>query len=91
MLELLLQYLPSEFSQIKNAYETKNYAELSRLTHKLHGAICYCGVPPLKNAIATLEMTLKQNKFTDVPGHFMEFESEVNRLLSLETSQLISC
>lgn len=81
MLSLLLKNLPLEFADIKKSHEEKNFVELLQRIHKLHGAVCYVGVPRLKNAISKFESALKQNKFADVPVLFSKFEFEVNELL----------
>lgn len=83
MLTLLMKTLPDEFAAIKEAHIEKNYEELLKLVHKLHGAVCYCGVPRLKNAIYNLESILKRNKFAEVPLLFARLELEVEELLKL--------
>lgn len=81
MLSLLVKTLPDEFATIKAAYDTHNHKELLQSTHKLHGAVCYCGVPRLKNSIAALETALKKNDLNDVPTLFVQFEKEVMAVL----------
>lgn len=83
MLALLVKNLPIEYSDIRNAHENRNYIELLQRVHKLHGAVCYCGVPRLKIAIAAFEAALKQNKFNDIHALFEKFEIEVNAVLKL--------
>jgi two-component system sensor histidine kinase BarA len=80
MLWLLMKNLPLEFMDIKNAYDAKNYPELLQRLHKLHGAVCYCGVPRLKDAIASLESSLKKNQHQDIPTLFSKFDFEVKEL-----------
>lgn len=60
ILLLVLQQLPSDLQLIKQAQEKADNAELLRQIHKLHGALCYSGMPRLKNAAAQLENVLKQ-------------------------------
>jgi two-component system sensor histidine kinase BarA len=81
MLNLLTQTLPTELTQIKQAHLSRDYLLLQRLVHKLHGAICYCGVPRLKQAAVKLETALKTNKIMEVTGLCAEFEEEINKVL----------
>ncbi len=61
ILLLVIQQLPAELEAIKQAQARADYAELLRRVHKLHGALCYSGMPRLKNAVAHLESVLKQD------------------------------
>lgn len=81
MLALLLKTLPTEFADIKLSYENQQYEDLLRQVHKLHGAICYCGVKSLKQATANFELALKQNKDHLFEALFFEFEQEIINLL----------
>ena len=81
MLNLFVKTLSSEMAEMKKLKENKNYTELLKRTHKLHGASCYCGVPRLKDAAAALESALKHNKLADICNLFTKFETEVNQLM----------
>ena len=81
ILQLLVKSLPEDKTSIKQSFITKNYKDLLRQVHKLHGALCYCGTPRLKNVIASLETGLKNNIMTDLPTLLDQFETEVNLLL----------
>lgn len=83
MLSLLMNNLPGEYAAIKQAWDDRNFIDLLKLVHKLHGAVCYCGVPRLKNALASFESALKQNKISDFPALFKKFELEVQAVLKL--------
>ena len=83
MLELLVKNLPDDFKEIKLAMDSKNYPELLRLVHKLHGAVCYCDVPALRNTINVLETALKQNNHVELAKLFADFEFEINNVLKL--------
>ncbi len=82
MLGLLVKTLPIELAQIKQAHQSRDYPQLQKLVHKLHGAICYCGVPRLKSAITTLETALKTNKIAELPELCAQFEAEIKQLLT---------
>ncbi len=82
MLELLLHTLKKDFEEIKRAKINNDYENLLQSLHRLHGAVCYCDVPSLRNAIATFETALKKQRFDDIPQLFSQFELEVHKLLN---------
>ncbi len=63
ILLFIIQELPTDLEAIKQAQKKADYDELLRCVHKLHGALCYCGMPRLKNAVTHLETALKLNNF----------------------------
>ncbi|TAK77162.1 MAG: hypothetical protein EPO11_03005, partial [Gammaproteobacteria bacterium] len=56
---MFVKMLPDDLSKLNQLHQNSNYSELLRHVHRLHGAICYCGVPRLKAIIARIEMDLK--------------------------------
>lgn len=81
ILDLLMKGLPTEITSIHKAYQAQNPVELLKKVHKLHGALCYCGLPRVKIVIERLETDLKNNIMNDLPSHLAELDIEVNRLL----------
>ena len=81
MLNLLIKTLPDEISSIKQLYFSKKYHELQKQLHRLHGALCYCGTPRLKNVVAHLESNIKNNIIDNLPSLLDQFYFEVNLLL----------
>jgi len=63
ILTLIVQQLPDDIHAIKAAQEMEDYAEQLRCTHKLHGALCYSGMPRLKAVVSELESLLKKGQF----------------------------
>jgi two-component system sensor histidine kinase BarA len=82
MLTLLIKMLPHDLAQIRDAYTENQYEQLSHYVHRLHGALCYCGVPRLKTATHQLETALKRNKTQEISTLFNQFELEANQLLT---------
>lgn len=81
MLALLVKALPGEMSNIRHAKENHQIPELLRAVHKLHGAACYCGVPRLKNVLATFETSLKEQHTDTIDKHFAELELAASQVL----------
>jgi two-component system sensor histidine kinase BarA len=82
ILTMLTRELPHELAEIKAHYQSKNYQELLRTVHKLHGAVCYAGTPRLKTVLATLETHLKTNIMDGSSSLLDQLDTEVNRLLN---------
>ena len=87
MLALLIKMLPHDLAQIKLAFTKNQYEELARHVHRLHGALCYCGVPRLKTAAHQLEIAIKQKKRQKIHTLFDQFEQEAEKLLANNNSQ----
>lgn len=81
MLELFIGNLSKELSTIKHHYFEQNYKELLRHVHRVHGALCYCGLPRLKTVITKLETELKNNIIMSLPSLLNQLDTEVNLLL----------
>lgn len=90
MLALLIKMLPDDLAQIKNAYIENQYDQLARFIHRLHGALCYCGVPRLKTATHQLESALKCDKTQEIKTLFDQFEHEAQQLLTAQHTKNLS-
>jgi HPt (histidine-containing phosphotransfer) domain-containing protein len=55
LLNMFVASLPADFSLLETAYADHDYAALKDQAHKLHGALCYCGIPKMKTAMIGLE------------------------------------
>lgn len=80
MLSLIYQRLPADIAQIKAFYHEQNTHQFIHHVHKLHGALCYCGLPRLKFLIAHLESDLK--------NHIMDSSLPLLSQLDIEVSLL---
>lgn len=81
ILEMFIKNLPKDIKAIKQLYLAQKYSELSQQVHKLHGTICYCGLPRLKTVVARLETDLRNNIMCNLPSLFDRLDVEVNLLL----------
>lgn len=77
----LIKTLPEDLNKIKACYDAKNYPQLLREVHKLHGAVCYCGLPRLKTVLEKLETQLKTNIMDCSSSLLNQLDIEVRRLL----------
>lgn len=83
MLCFLLKTLPQDrlaILELRHTH-TQNPTELLRRVHKLHGALCYCGVPRLKALVAHLETALKNNIMDGLPSLLDQLDVEIDLLL----------
>jgi two-component system sensor histidine kinase BarA len=90
ILIFLIKDLPTDLNQIKHLFVKNQYTELTKLVHRLHGALCYCGVPRLKEATQALETALKKNNTSEISKLFIIFENEVNQLLMAAPKALMA-
>jgi two-component system sensor histidine kinase BarA len=81
MFTLLVKNLMDELPAIKNDYTHHHFEELKNRTHKLHGALCYCGAPRLKAATIALETALRNQAHSKLPDLLTQFELEANELI----------
>lgn len=89
LLEILIQDLQQTQSKIAKAAKTKNKEQLLHHAHKLHGATCYCGVPRLESAAATLENQLKIKKNPDLEKFTHTLETEITAVLTTYQTDFI--
>ncbi len=58
VLSMFMAELPSFQKQIEEAFTKKDLVALKHHIHKLHGALCYSGLPHLKAVVSTFEKQL---------------------------------
>lgn len=58
MMKDLLNDLPIHLKSIQQAYQQNDLGALKEAVHHLHGALCYCGTPSLKEAARNLEIAV---------------------------------
>lgn len=81
MLQGLLSALPDALVEIEAATKRGDVATVKNTIHKLHGLICYCGVPRLKRAAAALESASDPVKNRLPVDQIQYFSSEAESLL----------
>lgn len=81
MLEMLVNSLEEEWENIKQAYDMNDIPTLHKHVHKLHGALCYCGLPRLKMLASKLESAIKTNIMLSLPSLIDQLDNEINLLL----------
>ncbi len=55
ILSQLIETLPAALQDIKQAFEQNGLESMRDKVHRLHGAVCYCGVPAFRTCIQALE------------------------------------
>ena len=55
LLTMFTNSLPDEMQILKTAFSNSDYETLRTQAHKMHGALCYCGIPSLKIDMLELE------------------------------------
>jgi two-component system sensor histidine kinase BarA len=80
MLLGLVDSLDEAQTKINHSFTKKEYKKMREHVHRLHGACCYCGVPALKTAVATVETALAKKKLENINFLMVELNKEINRL-----------
>ncbi|MGE3320329.1 MAG: response regulator, partial [Candidatus Berkiella sp.] len=80
MLKGLIESLSSAQKSINQTYTQKDLKAMREAVHRLHGACCYCGVLPLKTAVAQLEIAISKNENDKLNFLLVELNKEINRL-----------
>ncbi len=80
MLMGLVDSLKSAQTQINQSFTKKDYKNMREHVHRLHGACCYCGVPALKAAVASVETALAKKELENIDFLMVELNKEINRL-----------
>lgn len=81
ILDLFMKELKTEIPLFHTLLSSKNYQELQRRVHKLHGACCYTGTPRLKSLLHTLETELKSPIMENLASILDQLDTEVRLLL----------
>ncbi len=82
ILSLFIKELETEVPVFHTLLSSKNYQELQRRVHKLHGACCYTGTPRLKTLLHTLETELKSPIMENLAPILDQLDTEVRLLLA---------
>jgi two-component system sensor histidine kinase BarA len=77
MRAMLIKNLAEDMPKIKQWHQQKNYAELSKTVHKLHGGASYCGVPRIRALLARIDADLKMHQLADLEELITQIEDEL--------------
>lgn len=80
MFKLLLESMAEDISAIMEAWEEEDIATLLELVHKMHGASRYCGVPKLRDALESFEISLKSENSSQWPEFMRHLVEESSSL-----------
>lgn len=87
MLQLFLAELYTLKDHITSLSINEQWEELAAVTHKLHGACCYTGVPVLKNYCSLLEDCLKDRDIAQIPSLVDKLSAESERVIGVAETQ----
>jgi two-component system sensor histidine kinase BarA len=85
---LLIKELPQHERELMRAAKNRDLETLKMITHKIHGACCYCGVPALHNDISKLETALKCDQ-KDWPNYLRRVLTSMQHLLEHEDARAV--
>jgi two-component system sensor histidine kinase BarA len=81
LMTLLIANLPIDQKSINDTFTNSGPEQLQSAVHKLNGAIRYCGVPRLANAVEKLATLVKSGPDEDIRRALNVLHGEVNSLM----------
>jgi HPt (histidine-containing phosphotransfer) domain-containing protein len=81
IIEQFTQELMDNIHDIEQCYQQKNYVNMLKMVHSLHGAACYSCVPNLKKTLESLEISIKNDNITDITKWLKHLPKEAARVL----------
>jgi two-component system sensor histidine kinase BarA len=89
ILSQLIETLPEEQLAITQAFEDRDLALMRDRVHRLHGAVCYCGVPAFRACIQALESAIVIENHNAIADCFHAFINECNQLCNTHSIALL--
>jgi two-component system sensor histidine kinase BarA len=86
LLMMFITMLPAEMALFQHAFAEQDYEALKLAAHKMRGALCYCSIPSLLNAVIDLEVACVHEDAVMVVEHYeqiLKVTNELQRLLSI--------
>ena len=78
---MLIENLPADQKAINDAINGGSPEALRAAVHKLLGAVRYCGVPRLANAVEKMEVMVKTGAAEDIHRALNRLNGEVSSLM----------
>lgn len=82
MLDMLVAALPGDLERIDKTFNNKDWAGLKSEIHRLSGAICFCSVPGLNQAVDKLNAINQSRQYNQLQGVIRTLHHEAARLYS---------
>ena len=83
MLGLVTKYvntLSSQFEEIRKVYREKDFVMLKECIHRIKGTAGNYGFIDVTNVAASIEIELRNNKYTNIEEHIIEFDNLYARI-----------
>jgi two-component system sensor histidine kinase BarA len=79
---MLLEELPKLREKLQNAIAQDDLQAIWNHAHKIYGSTAYCGVPVLRQAASTMEMTVRSKELDAIRQEFESLNVAINQLLT---------
>ncbi|MDX1900395.1 MAG: Hpt domain-containing protein [Gammaproteobacteria bacterium] len=83
VLHMLCTMLPNDIQTIETTLKQQDFIAAKNAVHKLQGAICYCGVPRLQDAISNLGKSLHQKEYAKIEEQMKILKDEAAHLTAV--------
>lgn len=81
MLQMMLNGLLAEKTEINRAIVDNDISALGELMHRLYGSCCYCGVPHLKSISGLIDKLLQANKTIEAVNTIATLNHAIDEVL----------
>ncbi len=87
LLTILKETLPEDQAAMNSAYRSGNTRLLKQVLHRLKGAVAYCGVPGLRDAIEHFETVLNSDNASRAQSDLDSVNREIEALIAWEAGR----
>ncbi|MCW8955889.1 MAG: Hpt domain-containing protein, partial [Gammaproteobacteria bacterium] len=88
LLGMLIKELPEHKLKIEQARNETDMTQLKQVTHKLHGATSYCGVPMLRSRARDLENSIDNQLLDKLEAHYNDLITAIDELIDYYNQQI---
>jgi HPt (histidine-containing phosphotransfer) domain-containing protein len=88
LLSMFIKSLPEELEKLELSFDAADFVALKQQAHRIHGALCYCAIPALKEKIKLLEKE-SSNTPPDVEKITVYFQQSRQLMTELLAEKLV--
>jgi two-component system sensor histidine kinase BarA len=82
LLALFIKTLPDDMAVLQKAFELSDYSGVKGQAHKIHGALCYCSFPDLKQHMLELEKACLEENIPQINTVYLATQKDIDHLLA---------
>lgn len=87
-LKLFVESVPAAQLEIEEGYKNRDIEKLIHVVHRMHGGLCYCGAPRLKELVKNFEANLRSGDTSQLDKFYTQMRLEIKKLMSVYAEKL---